>query len=90
MRAYADHMLTAEFQAAISDLMHLAISSPTAILCAEAVPWRCHRQRIADALMAKGWEVRHIMGSSRTRSHRMPDFVKVEAGQVTYPCGMLF
>ena len=53
--AYADHMLIAEFQSALSDLMDLAISSPTAILCAEAVPWRCHRQLIADALVAKGW-----------------------------------
>jgi uncharacterized protein (DUF488 family) len=88
--AYADHMLTGEFQSSLSKLIESAIVSPTAILCAEAVPWRCHRQLIADALLAKGWEVRHIMGVGRTQSHRLPDFAKVEDGQVTYPSGTLF
>ncbi len=88
--AYADHMLTNEFRAALDDLMALAISSPAAILCAEAVPWRCHRQLIADALVAQGWEVRHILAVGRIPLHRLTEFAKVSAGHITYPSGMLF
>jgi len=88
--AYADHMLTDEFRAALDELMALASSSPTAILCAEAVPWRCHRQLIADALVARGWEVRHLLGAGRTQPHRLTEFAKVSDGQVTYPGGALF
>jgi len=88
--AYADHIQTAEFRAALAKLMALATSSPTAILCAEAVPWRCHRQLISDALVAQGWEVRHILGPGRIQPHRLTDFAKVFDGQVTYPGGSLF
>jgi len=88
--AYADHMQTAEFQTALAELMALADSSPVAILCAEAVPWRCHRQLISDALVAHGWEVRHIMGAGRIQLHRVTAFAKVSEGQVTYPGGTLF
>ncbi|MFZ1936046.1 MAG: DUF488 domain-containing protein [Thermoguttaceae bacterium] len=83
--AYADHMQTSEFQAVLAELMALAVSSPTAILCAEAVPWRCHRQLIADALVAHGWEVRHILGVRRIQPHRLTEFARVVQGQVTYP-----
>ncbi|MCC6127509.1 MAG: DUF488 domain-containing protein [Pirellulales bacterium] len=83
--AYADHMQTNEFQAALQNLMTLAASSPTAILCAEAVPWRCHRQLIADALTAQGWEVRHILGARSIRPHHLTEFAKVVEGHVTYP-----
>lgn len=83
--AYADHMQTGEFQAALVELMALGASSPTAILCAEAVPWRCHRQLIADALVAHGWEVRHILGVKRTQPHRLTEFARIVQGQVTYP-----
>jgi uncharacterized protein (DUF488 family) len=88
--AYADHMQTAEFQAALAELMALAASTPTAILCAEAVPWRCHRQLIADALVAQGWDVRHILGVRRIRPHRLTEFAKVVEGHVTYPGQTLF
>jgi len=88
--AYADPMQSAEVQAALSDLMALAASSPTAILCAEAVPWRCHRQLIADALLAQGWEVRHIFGMRRIQPHRLTEFAKISEGQVTYPGSTLF
>ena len=88
--AYADHMQTAEFRAALTELMALADSSPVAIFCAEAVPWRCHRQLISDALVAHGWEVRHIMGAGRIQLHRVTEFAKVSEGQVTYPGGTLF
>ena len=83
--AYADHMQTAEFQAALAELMALAASSPTAILCAEAVPWRCHRQLISDALVAHGWDVRHILGAGRIQPHRLTEFARVVEGHVTYP-----
>jgi uncharacterized protein (DUF488 family) len=88
--AYADHMLTDEFRAGLDELMARAASSPTAILCAEAVPWRCHRQLIADALLARGWEVRHILAAGRVLPHRMTEFAKVSKGHVTYPGGTLF
>ena len=83
--AYADYMQTGEFQAALAELTALVVSSPTAILCAEAVPWRCHRQLIADALVAHGWEVRHILGVRRIQLHRLTEFARVFQGQVTYP-----
>jgi uncharacterized protein (DUF488 family) len=88
--AYADHMQTDEFQSALQNLMALAASSPTAILCAEAVPWRCHRQLIADALIAQGWEVRHILGARSIRPHHLTEFAKVVEGHVTYPGQTLF
>jgi uncharacterized protein (DUF488 family) len=88
--AYADHMQTAEFQAVLAELMALAVSVPTAILCAEAVPWRCHRQLIADALVAHGWEVRHILAAGRIQPHRLTEFAKISEGHVTYPGGTLF
>ena len=83
--AYADHMQTAEFQAALAELMVLAASSQTAILCAEVLPWRCHRQFIADALVAHGCDVRHILGARSVRPHRLTEFARVVQGQVTYP-----
>jgi uncharacterized protein (DUF488 family) len=84
-QAYADHMQTAEFQDAIEELMAMAATSPTAILCAEAVPWRCHRQLIADTLVAHGWEVRHILGVRKIQPHRLTEFARVVQGQVIYP-----
>lgn len=89
-QAYADYMQTAEFQTALDELLAVAGSTPTAILCAEAVPWRCHRQLIADALVARGWEVRHILGPRQIRSHHLTEFSRVSNGQVTYPGGTLF
>ena len=88
--AYADHMQTAEFQAALAGLIALGACSPTAILCAEAVPWRCHRQLIADALVAQDWEVRNILGLEQVRAHRMTEFARVADGHVTYLGGSLF
>jgi len=82
--------MNVEFQSVLAELMALAASSPTAILCAEAVPWRCHRQLIADALVARSWEVRHILGPGQMRTHRLTEFARVAQGQVTYPGGSLF
>ena len=83
-------MQTAQFRAALDELIELAGSIPTAILCAEAVPWRCHRQLIADALVAHGWDVRHILGVGRIRPHRLTEFARVVEGNVTYPGQTLF
>ena len=83
-RAYADHMGTAQFRQAVADLITNAARVRTTIMCAEAVPWRCHRSLIADALVARGCEVRHVMDASTDR-HRLMDIAHVENGEVTYP-----
>jgi len=84
-RAYADHMETAEFAAELDTLLALAGERPTAILCAEAVPWRCHRQLLADALVARGVEVRHISTDRAAPPHELTDFARVDDGKVSYP-----
>jgi uncharacterized protein (DUF488 family) len=88
--AFADYMQTEEFQASLSELMSFAESRPTAIMCAEALPWRCHRRIIADALMAQGWSVFDIVGPNQTKPHSMPEFARVADGEVTYPGESLF
>jgi uncharacterized protein (DUF488 family) len=57
----------------------------TAVMCAEAVPWRCHRSLIADALVSRGWEVQHIMSETKADRHQMTSFAKVEHGMLSYP-----
>ncbi|HKV50353.1 MAG TPA: DUF488 domain-containing protein [Gemmatimonadaceae bacterium] len=83
-RGYADYMSTPEFAAALDDLMALAARERTAIMCAEAVPWRCHRSMIADALVARGAQVRHIL-DARTEPHRLTSFAIVKDGVPHYP-----
>lgn len=83
--AYADYMLTPEFAAAFAELKTLAETSHTAIMCAEALPWRCHRRMIADQFIAAGWEVIDIIAAGSTKPHELPPFAKVANGQVTYP-----
>jgi uncharacterized protein (DUF488 family) len=70
-RGYADHMETPAFTQALARLTELAAGRLTAVMCAEAVPWRCHRQLIADALVARGVEVRHIIGAGEPDRHRL-------------------
>ena len=84
-RGYADYMQTDEFWRAIEHLQELAASKRTAIMCAEAVPWRCHRSLVADALVARGTEVRHITGRSEPSPHRLTPFAVVANGRITYP-----
>jgi uncharacterized protein (DUF488 family) len=88
--AYADHMQTPEFQASLQELMALASRQRTAIMCAEALPWRCHRRLIADALLAQGWKAQDIVGPGQVRERPLTEFARVENGQVTYPGGTLF
>jgi uncharacterized protein (DUF488 family) len=88
-RAYADHMETPEFAAALAELLARAAERRTAIMCAEAVPWRCHRQLVADALVARGVEVRHIVGSSPPAAHRLTSFARLDGTRVIYDRGQL-
>ena len=83
-RGYADYMETREFSAALDDLLALASREPTAIMCAEAVPWRCHRSLISDAAVARGVRVYHIMDAGADE-HRLTSFARVDAnGRVHY------
>lgn len=84
-RGYADYMQTPEFAEALERLIALADEKPTAIMCAEAVPWRCHRSLIADALTARGFEVRDIMSATSAKLHRLTPIAKLKGQQVTYP-----
>ena len=83
-RAYADHMGTEPFRQAITGLIATAEGVRTTVMCAEAVPWKCHRSLIADALVARGCEVRHVLDASTDR-HQLMDIAHVENGEVTYP-----
>lgn len=84
-RGYADYMLTGEFETGLAKLRALSKRSTVALMCAEAVPWRCHRSLIADVLMARGAEVLHITGAHHASPHRMTPFAHVEGTRVTYP-----
>jgi uncharacterized protein (DUF488 family) len=84
-RGYADYMQTPSFGKALGLLMERAGTTRTAIMCAEAVPWRCHRSLIADALVSHGWTVRHILAPDRADPHRLPPFAVIREGMVTYP-----
>jgi uncharacterized protein (DUF488 family) len=84
-RGYADYMQTEEFVNALEDLMAGGRLQPTAIMCAEAVPWRCHRSLIADALVSRGWDIRHIMSPDKATPHVLTSFAHSEKGTLTYP-----
>lgn len=84
-RGYADYMQKPTFWEALDGLIALASDSTVAIMCAEAVPWRCHRNLIADALTVRGLEVRHIIGQAQARVHRLNPMATADAGRITYP-----
>lgn len=84
-RGYADHMQTEEFASALDELLHLARERVTAIMCAEAVPWRCHRSLVADALVVRGIEVLDIISATSSRPHVLRDWAHVEGTTITYP-----
>jgi uncharacterized protein (DUF488 family) len=86
-RGYADYMQTPEFADNLDQLLQLAQTGRVAILCAEAVPWRCHRSLIADALVARGTRVLHVMSVRRTDAHTLRPWACVEGGRVSYPSG---
>jgi uncharacterized protein (DUF488 family) len=84
-RDYADYMATEEFKGGLGELLRLANESRPAIMCSEAVPWRCHRRLITDALLVAGVEVFDIMSVSSTRQAKMDAFARVDDGRLTYP-----
>jgi uncharacterized protein (DUF488 family) len=84
-RGYADYMGTDEFAKGIEELLRLAREKRTAIMCAEAVPWRCHRSLIGDALLVRGVRVEDIMSAKSVREHELTPFAKVRGLQITYP-----
>lgn len=84
-RGYADYMQTEEFRQNLEKLLQLAGRRPTAIMCAESVPWRCHRSLVADVLTARGIPVFHIMSKTQANPHRLTAFARVEGDQVLYP-----
>ena len=84
-RGYADHMQTPEFQNALAQLMAWAEERPTAVMCAEAVPWRCHRSLIADALIVRGFEVRDIMTTTSARQHTLNPMAQRRGDSLVYP-----
>jgi uncharacterized protein (DUF488 family) len=83
-RGYADYMQTHEFTAALEHLIALAKEKSTAIMCAEAVPWRCHRSLIADAMTVRGWEIRDIMTPKSAPVHKLPAMARVKGKQLVY------
>jgi uncharacterized protein (DUF488 family) len=84
-RGYADHMETKEFQSGIDRLLTLAEEiGPTAIMCAEAVWWRCHRALVADYLKARGTEVLHIFDAKKTEAHPFTSAARINDGELNY------
>jgi uncharacterized protein (DUF488 family) len=83
-RGFADYMWTPEFDSALTALIAQADTRRLAIMCAEAVPWRCHRSLIADALVARGVEVSHLIGATQRR-HTLSPHARVQDGRVAYP-----
>jgi uncharacterized protein (DUF488 family) len=91
-RAYADHMHSAAFRAALADLLTAAASDRPAVMCAERLPWRCHRWFIADALLVAGARVVHLLGPGSERAHTLSPFARVAEGELIYdrePSGQL-
>jgi uncharacterized protein (DUF488 family) len=84
-RGFADYMQTPEFEAGLERLIQLALCEQVVIMCAEAVPWRCHRSLIADALKVRGMQVQNIMSAGRTQLHLLTPFAKVSGIHITYP-----
>jgi len=84
-RNYADYMQTREFRTGVEELVELARTRTTAIMCAEAVPWRCHRSLVADALLVRGLAVRDIINEGAPAEHSLTSFAVVDGMDITYP-----
>lgn len=84
-RGFADYMQTPEFARHLAALIELAHKKRLALMCAETVPWRCHRSLIADALVVRGISVAHIMGRESPRPHRLNPMARVAGTKITYP-----
>lgn len=88
-RNYADYMQTEAFAAGIEELMALSADKVTAIMCAEAVPWRCHRSLVSDALLVRGIDSCEIISATSERLHTLRSFAVVEGTAITYPASAL-
>jgi uncharacterized protein (DUF488 family) len=88
-QGYADHMASDEFARGLARLEAWAAGRSVAVMCAEAPWWRCHRRLLADALLVRGHEVRHIMDTREAAPHELTEFAHVEDGRVTYPPAQL-
>jgi uncharacterized protein (DUF488 family) len=88
-RGYADYMQTPEFEQSLEELIQLAKPDRIALMCAEAVPWRCHRSLIADALLVRGIRTEDIMSPTRRTVHTLTSFAKVRGTTITYPAEVL-
>jgi uncharacterized protein (DUF488 family) len=84
-QAYADYILTPEFQQSLQELLERADGERAVLMCAEAVPWRCHRSLIADALVVRGVAVEHILGTSRAQRHVLRPWARVQGARIIYP-----
>jgi uncharacterized protein (DUF488 family) len=84
-RGFADYMQTPEFERGLEKLIALGAAETVAIMCAEAVPWRCHRSLIADALVVHGFPVEHILSPARRQRQKRTPFLRVRRGRLTYP-----
>jgi uncharacterized protein (DUF488 family) len=84
-RGYADYMQTEEFAQHVGAVMALAENTRCALMCAEAVPWRCHRSLVADALLVRGVVVEDIIGPQKPKPHKLTPFARVEGTDITYP-----
>ncbi len=84
-RGFADYMQGPEFAQGMDELIEYARRQRTVLMCAEAVPWRCHRSLIADALVARGICVRHILGAHALKTHELIPWARVEGIRITYP-----
>ena len=84
-RGYADYVQTGEFDTGLEELRALTADGPVALMCAEAVPWRCHRSLIADALLVRGVASKDIQAVDRTLPNRLTPFARVDGEQITYP-----
>ena len=86
-RGYADYMQTSAFDESLTACIELAKRERVVLMCAEAVPWRCHRSLIADALLVRGIDAREITSGIRTRPHALTPWARVNGTQITYPAG---
>ncbi len=84
-RGYADYMQTTGFETGLQVLIGLSEQDRVAIMCAEAVPWRCHRSLIGDALLVHGFEVEDIMDIGKSQPHKLTPFARVDGIKITYP-----
>ena len=84
-RGYADYMQTEPFKEALEKLITLSKKIPTAIMCAEALPWKCHRSLVSDSLATKGTQVEHLLSPKKRQLHTLTSFAKVQNGELLYP-----